>query len=501
MKKLFYLSIISIILTGCHSHSHDHDHAQEGHTHDTNLMLSGYNNEMEVFAEAEPFAVGKTSSITLYLTDLKSDKPAEVTSITTGIIVGNQGIRSTENNPISPGIFLFSLKPEVAGDGKLFFDIQTTNGISKVEISGITIYDDAHKAEHVAEEENQVNPNAIAFTKAQQWKIDFKTVLPKIQKIGQIIKTTAQVQSSQSDETIITAKASGVVVFRGNDLVEGKAVSSGQALFSISGAGLAENSSEVRFAEAKANYSKAEAAYNRAKSLVEDRIVSQKDFLEIEAEYETSKALYENLTKNVSSSGQRVSSPLTGFIKQLYVGNGEFVEEGQALAAVSGNKSLMLRADVQPKYANLLPFINSANIKTSDKSTYTLDELNGKVLSYGRSLSDGNYLLPVIFQIDNKAGFIPGGFVEMYIKTQSDKETLTVPNSALTEEQGIFFVYVQLNPESFEKREVVVGVTDGVCSEIISGINETERIVSKGAVSVKLAQASGALDPHAGHVH
>ena len=60
---------------------------------------------------------------------------------------------------------------------------------------------------------------------------------------------------------------------------------------------------------------------------------------------------------------------------------------------------------------------------------------------------------------------------------------------------------VQINPELFEKREVKVGATDGLRTEILSGISATDRVVTKGAILVKLAQASGALDPHAGHVH
>jgi multidrug efflux pump subunit AcrA (membrane-fusion protein) len=53
----------------------------------------------------------------------------------------------------------------------------------------------------------------------------------------------------------------------------------------------------------------------------------------------------------------------------------------------------------------------------------------------------------------------------------------------------------------FEKRLVVPGVTDGRNTRINSGINSGERIVTNGAISLKLAQGTGALDPHAGHVH
>lgn len=500
MKKYFFVCIIFALLASCHNH--DHDHSQEGHSHDTNLMLSGYSETYEIFAEAEPFAINKASNIDIFLSSMPDFKPAEIKQLTVSLVTGSQGVRQTVDLPLSPGIFQLKLMPEKAGEAKLVFDIVSNMGSSQVEISGINVYEDAHKAEHIAEEQAPDYPNAIQFSKQQQWKIDFASTFPASELFGQVIRTTAQIQSSQTDETIISARTSGIIVFSGNNLVDGQDVGSGQSLFTISGTGLAENNSNVRFIEAKNNFLQAEADYKRAQELVKDKIISEKDFLEIKGRYESAQAMYDNLHRNFSSQGQKISSPFPGFIKQVFVENGQYVEAGQSLISISKSKSLLLKADVQVKYASLLHSLSSANIRSMDKKeVYTLSDLNGKILSYGKSLNSDNYMLPVNIQVDNRAGFIPGGFVDIYLKTQSDSPVMTIPNSALTEEQGLFFVYVQLNPELFEKREVEIGSTDGVRTEVKSGLSLNERLVSKGAVSVKLAQSAGALDPHAGHVH
>jgi hypothetical protein len=133
--------------------------------------------------------------------------------------------------------------------------------------------------------------------------------------------------------------------------------------------------------------------------------------------------------------------------------------------------------------------------------TYSLKQLNGKIVSYGRTVNPDNFMIPVLIQIDNKADFVPGSFVEIFLKISSNSEALTVPNTALLEEQGFFFVFMQITPELFEKKEVKIGATDGFRTEIIKGLEPSDRIVSKGAMLVKLAQAAGALDPHSGHVH
>ncbi|HET6557843.1 MAG TPA: efflux RND transporter periplasmic adaptor subunit, partial [Prolixibacteraceae bacterium] len=319
---------------------------------------------------------------------------------------------------------------------------------------------------------------------------------------GQVIRTTAQVQSSPGEEMIVGAGMNGMVMIQGTAALEGKEVSKGQVLFTISGSEMADNNSSVRYAEAKNNLEKASADYERAKKLAVERIVSEKDLLEEKNRYDNARALFDNLNSNFNASGQKVKSPMSGVIQQVFVSNGSYVEAGQPVVTVSQNKTLTLLAEVQQKYASMLGSITSATIRTvNDDRTYSWEELNGKVLSYGKAVNGDNYLLPVTLQINNTGDFIPGGFVEVYLKTLSSTSALTVPNTSLLEDQGSFFVYVQATPELFEKREVKTGGTDGLRTEITQGITAEERIVTRGAILIKLAQATGTLDAHSGHVH
>jgi membrane fusion protein, heavy metal efflux system len=45
-----------------------------------------------------------------------------------------------------------------------------------------------------------------------------------------------------------------------------------------------------------------------------------------------------------------------------------------------------------------------------------------------------------------------------------------------------------------------LGANDGLNVQILSGVSEGERVVTKGAYQIKLSQASGALPAH-GHEH
>ncbi|PKP19444.1 MAG: efflux RND transporter periplasmic adaptor subunit [Bacteroidetes bacterium HGW-Bacteroidetes-21] len=501
MKIIFiYFLLFSLFLLGC---SQNKSESTDSHGSESpKLKITAYSNEFELFAEADPFVVGDSSNVLSHFSHLPSFKALDSGSVTIRLIIGSSETTETLDKPTRKGIFSFNLRPKTAGTGKIIFDIKTSKGSFQLTADGISVYSDKTTAEEAANKLALSKTNTIVFTKEQSWKINFETALPLYEPFGQVIKTTAQVKSAQGDITVVSAKTDGMILFSGGNILEGINVNAGQTLFTITGSGLADNNSTVRYAEAQNNYNKAKADYDRLKELVVDKIVSEKDLIAAKNEYENAKVAFETFSKNFSISGQSVSCPISGYLKQLYVTNGQFVEAGQPLLSVTTNKTLLLQADVQQKYLSVLGSISSANIRTIyDNKSYTLEELNGKILSYGKSTNDDNYLIPVSLQIDNVGSFLSGGFVELYLKTLSNSKIITVPVTAILEEQGIYSVLVQINPELFEKKEVTIGVTDGIRTEIVSGISKNERIVTNGAIQVKLAQATNALDPHSGHNH
>lgn len=84
---------------------------------------------------------------------------------------------------------------------------------------------------------------------------------------------------------------------------------------------------------------------------------------------------------------------------------------------------------------------------------YELKELSGKLLSFGKTSGDNSFYVPVTFEFDNKGEVIPGSFVEVYLLSSELENVISLPRTALTEEQGIFFVYLQLDEEGYKSRK------------------------------------------------
>lgn len=314
---------------------------------------------------------------------------------------------------------------------------------------------------------------------------------------NQVIKTSGQVLAAQGDEAVAVATVAGVVSFS-NKVTEGMGVGKGSPLLTVSAKNLADGDP---IQKARIAYEAALKEYERMKPLAESKIVSEKEFLQAAQTYESARISYEAMSKNHSAGGQAIVSPIGGYIKSILVKEGDYVELGQPLMSITQNRRLFLRAEVSEKYYAHLAHITSANFRTPyNNKVYRLDELNGRLLSFGKSAGDNSYYVPVTFEFDNKGDILPGSFVEIFLLSAPMHDVLSLPVTAIVEEQGSYFVYLEQDDASYEKREVKLGADNGERVQVVGGIHAGERIVTEGAYRVKLASASNVIPGHS-HEH
>ncbi|PXV63772.1 RND family efflux transporter MFP subunit [Dysgonomonas alginatilytica] len=340
--------------------------------------------------------------------------------------------------------------------------------------------------------------NEIVFTAEQAKAIGLKTVTVESGMFHEIIKTSGQILSAPGDEVVVSATANGIVKLNRNSLSEGLSIKSGETLLTISSQNLPDGDPGVR---ANAAYAIAEKEFQRAESLIVDKLISEKEYNEAKLNYENAKVSYQSYSKNRAGGGAVISSSINGFIKTKLVNEGEYVEVGQPLFRITQNRKLQLRADVSERYYQSLGNVTSANFRTPyDSHIYQLSDLEGRLISYGKSAgaTEGFYI-PVNFEFNNVGNIIAGSYVEVFLLGKSRPDVISIPVSSLVESQGLFFVYVQVNADDYRKQEIKTGTSDGRNIEILSGLKTGDKVVTKGAYHIKLAAASGAI-PH-GHSH
>lgn len=310
-----------------------------------------------------------------------------------------------------------------------------------------------------------------------------------------VIHTSGKVMAASCDETTVVATIAGRIG-HGGHLSEGMRVTAGMTLYTITSAGMQVADGDP-VERARIDYEKSKRDYERAELLVKDKIISEKDFQLIKADYEAAQLTYTSIQRNRSTGGVVINAPKAGFVKQTLVMEGDYVEAGQPLMIITQNQHLYLRAEVPERYWSSLNSIKCAKFRTSySNKLYDVTDMGGHIQSYGRSAETSSAYIPVIFEFNNTGDVLQGSFAEIFLITDVRKNVLTLPLTALTEEQGIHYIYIQEDEDGYNKQEVALGMNDGERVEILSGLKGGEKVVVRGAVQLKLASASNSIPAH-----
>jgi multidrug efflux pump subunit AcrA (membrane-fusion protein) len=188
-------------------------------------------------------------------------------------------------------------------------------------------------------------------------------------------------------------------------------------------------------------------------------------------------------------------------VHELAVSNGQYVSEGSVLAILSPDRNLMLRADLPQQYFTHSQEIRRAHFRPAySERVIPVESLGGTLLSVGHSVKENDHYLPVVFRLENDGSILEGAYAEVYLIAGEREEVLHIPVSALGEEQGAHYVYVQVSGESYSKRRVTTGAGDGIRVEITGGLEAGERVVSRG-LSLLRAASMNTGEIGDGHSH
>lgn len=328
-----------------------------------------------------------------------------------------------------------------------------------------------------------------------------KSAKLKVQKIEpmafrEAVKCSGVIETSRGGERVLVAPASGVVTF-GNGVVNGAQVGAGQTLFHISSKGLEQGDAAANVQIDKAL---AEKELKRAEELIKDNLISRKEYDRIRTEYERAKAGAASVAAR-NRAGMSVSTPISGALVNVTVRPGSFVNMGDPLGTVVVDRRLVLKADMSERDRWFADHVVGANILVpGTDQVVELGKLGARVLSSRPTTDSRSHFIPVYIEFNNPGGLGNGSVVEVWLLGSRREGVLSVPRSALVEEGGMFYVYVQEAQGVFEKVEVKRGASDGARVEILSGLEPGSKVVIDGALKVRLAGMGSSIQGHS-HNH
>ncbi len=495
---------------------HGHDHGDEPKT----AQITVWTDRHEVFAEHRAPVAGKATTFITHVTDLHTLEPRREGMVKFVLRQGETVAEHPQAAPARAGIYLPGIIFPKAGDWQLTLLIPTDGTNASVELGTIKVYADEHAAEHA---EIADGPEGVSFLKEQQWKILSKTEPVTKRRLVERLRVAARVRAKPGLSATITAPVSGQLVAAPDQTLPqpGQRVDAGQLLtllkpnFSEAGAKVAE--AQAEFATAKAGLDQAESAYNRTKKLAAEQAKSPRELQEVELAFESAKARYSAAAGFLATFKQaggtsspdapllmELRAPIAGVLNSVAAGPGEVVAANQLVSTVLNPETVWIEASIPESGVARLSKAKDATVELPGEPgrfTPITGDGRGQLLSLGLEVDAATRTVPLIYETANREGqFRVGQNVTLHVETARVDETVAVPESALVEEGDQLVAFVQVSGETFEKREIRAGIRDTGFVQVLDGIKEGERVVTKGAYAIRLASVSSGIPAH-GHAH
>ncbi len=265
----------------------------------------------------------------------------------------------------------------------------------------------------------------------------------------------------------------------------------------------ARNSARAQIVSALAAYDDAEASYGRYAAIFANGYVSKEQMDQQRARRDAAKAALESARAQSRQIGQALDytvlrAPYAGIITRRYVQVGEAVQAGppspQPLIAMQSLDDLRVNVQVpQSAVADIRRF-HAADVLPGGDSMPRVAAGNVSVFPYA---DPATHTFNVRLQLPSgDHGLYPGMTVKVAFATGETKR-LMVPVSALVQRGEIVAVYV-IGKQSVTLRQVRTGYHRGDRVEVLSGLDDGERIASDPVAAMKyvVAQRAAGASAH-----
>jgi hypothetical protein len=174
------------------------------------------------------------------------------------------------------------------------------------------------------------------------------------------------------------------------------------------------------------------------------------------------------------------------------------VEAGARLFTILDASIVWLRVNVPARMAPLVSEDSGASFQIEGLSrVYRVT----RTISIGSMVDPVSRTVPVLYEMENLDGSIKvGSNARVSVRSGREETGVVLPSPAILDEGGRPVAYVQVEGETFERRDLELGGKDAERVLVLSGIAPGERVVTGAAYQVRLASLSTGVPVH-GHEH
>jgi len=344
------------------------------------------------------------------------------------------------------------------------------------------------------EKENEtieLKESVIEITASQFESSKMKLGNISTQTFTEEIKTNGYIDVPPANRAKVSAIMGGYV--KKSPLLIGDKVKKGQLLLTLENPDFIEI--QQNYAEISEQLTYLKSENERQKTLFEEKITSQKNYLKAESNYKSALALSNglaqklrlmninpnNVKEGIITSTIGIYAPISGSVTAIFTNVGEFKSSSEVLLEIINNEHKHLELVVFEK--DVLKLKEGQPILFNIPETSS-NKYNAEVHLIGKSIDENRTVKVHGHLEDENEQLLVGMFVEADIITNSTQK-IALPVSSILEEDNNYFVLV-LNDKKedtyqFKKIKITIGTKNEDWIEVVNSNLNEKKILIKGA--------------------
>lgn len=331
------------------------------------------------------------------------------------------------------------------------------------------------------------------YKKSESKPVLFKTQTPFVTSI--IKKTVATGAVVPRKEVNIKPRVSGIIdqlyVIAGDKVRKGDMIARIRIIPNM----VSLNEAENRVTRAKLNADNAKIDYDRNKKLFDNKMIAYSEFQQVQLAYNNGKAELDAAENNLQlikegiskSSGNVtntiVRSTIDGMVLDVPLKEGSSViesntfNEGTTIATVADMGEMIFEGKVDEsevgKIRTGMELILTIGALETEKFDAVLEYIAPKGVKENGAIQ---------FQIKAKMALKKDAFIRAGYSANADivldrrDSVLAIPESLLVFENEQPYIEVETAPQTFEKRKVKLGLSDGINIQVLEGADKSTKI-------------------------
>ena len=273
------------------------------------------------------------------------------------------------------------------------------------------------------------------------------------------------------DQANVVAKISERIT--GISAVNGSSIAAGQTVLTLDKSGTSS-----QFFQSQANATNAQKTHERMRSLFAEGAISQEQLDGAQTAYAVAKANFD-----AARSAVELTAPISGIVTAVNVSKGDLAVPGAVLMTVAKIGHMKVIFSSNESDVTALAVGQKVAVYSDGRPAVKQE---GRIVQISKSADVGSrsFEVKALFPNTRDNWFKPGMFCKVQCLLTTGERSVVIPNAAIQTDGVSSRVFVVTNGRSF-KRTVLVGVSDGVHTQILQGIAARETLATVGMNNLK----------------